>query len=103
LNLKSLMKNTLTLILMLFCFIANSQNDYINYYLNVYEARKLAYENKPDSALAKYREAFNLVDYIHIETLDKAKKVAIELKNDSMIAFIDSQQMAYYNKEIDYL
>jgi hypothetical protein len=87
------MKTILSLSLLICFLTSSSQNDYINYNLKVYEARKLAYENKLDNALDKYKEAFALVDYIHIETLEKAKKVAIELKNDSMIAFIDSEQI----------
>jgi hypothetical protein len=95
------MKTILSLSLLICFLTSSSQNDYINYNLKVYEARKLAYENKLDNALDKYKEAFALVDYIHIETLEKAKKVAIELKNDSMIAFIDSEQIKYNNKVVD--
>ena len=95
------MKTILSLSFLICTLTGSSQNDYINYNLKVYEARKLAYENKLNDAIQKYQEAFALVDYIHIETLEKAKKVALELKNDSMIAFIDAEQAKYNNIKVD--
>ncbi len=60
---KSISILTICLIICLFSF---GQNDYINYHLKTYQARKLAYEQKLDSALLLYKQAFELVDYIHI-------------------------------------
>lgn len=51
---KSISILTICLIISLFSF---GQNDYIDYHLKTYQARKLAYEQKLDSALILYKQA----------------------------------------------
>lgn len=75
---------------------SQAQNDYINYHLDIYKARKFNYENKLDSALILYQRAFSLVDYIHIDNLEKAQKFASKLKNDSFEIFVSSKIDSYF-------
>lgn len=75
---------TLSLVLSLLSF---GQNDYINYNLKSFQARKLTYEEKLDSALILYKQSFELVDYIHIKNLKAAQKIAKKLKDKSFYKF----------------
>ena len=85
------MKFYITLSILLSVQISFGQNDYINYSLKCFQARKLAYENKIDSALLLYNQAFKLVDYIHIKNLNYANKFATKIKNDSLLVFCKSR------------
>jgi len=67
--------------------ISFGQNDYIAYNLKVFQARKLNYDNKLDSAVLLYQQAFNLVDYVHIENLISARKLAEKVKDNSLLVF----------------
>lgn len=95
---KSISILTICLIISLFSF---GQNDYINYHLKTYQARKLAYEQKLDSALLLYKQAFKLVDYIHIKNLKAANKIAIKLKDKSFDKFT-SDKIKSFNNEDDF-
>ncbi|PCI94491.1 MAG: hypothetical protein COB15_13930 [Flavobacteriales bacterium] len=83
-----MIKSSIFLILgLIFSLFSFGQNDYINYNLKSFQARKLNYENKLDSAVLLYQQAFNLVDYVHIENLRAGQKLAEKIKNDSLLAF----------------
>lgn len=93
---KSISILTICLIISLFSF---GQNDYINYHLKTYQARKLAYEQKLDSALLLYKQAFKLVDYIHIKNLKAANKIAKKLKDKSFDKFTSDKIKSFNNED----
>lgn len=79
---------------------AQGQNNYIDYHLKVYEARKLYYNKQFSKAAQKYIEAFNLVDYIHVSNLLDAQEVAGEAKNDSLKSMVENN-FKLYNSSIN--
>lgn len=93
---KSILILIVCLIISLFSF---GQNDYINYHLKSYQARKLAYEKKLDSALVLYKQAFELVDYIHINNLKAANKIAKKLKDKSFDKFTSDKIKSFNNED----
>jgi hypothetical protein len=88
------MKRFKSLIIFVFLLSFNSdtfgQNDYINYHLKVYQARKFKFECKPDSAVLLFKEAFRLVDFIDFETGACAWELADEIKDDSLKLFLNN-------------
>lgn len=95
---KSISILTICLIISLFSF---GQNDYIDYHLKTYQARKLAYEQKLDSALILYKQAFNLVNYIHLNNLKTANKIAKKVKDKSFDKFT-SDKIKNYNTQSNF-
>ena len=71
----------------MFNSFVTAQNDYKNYNLNCYAARKLAFHNQLDSAIIMYKQAFDIVDFIHIENLLNAYDVALKVGDDSLSNF----------------
>lgn len=101
----SLMKSYRKIIFVLgitFVFIRHSfaQNDYINYHLAIDYAKKMTYENKPDSAIIYYKYAFSLVDYIYTNDLNKAQKLAKKTGDDSLVTFTQNKMDSYYKPDI---
>jgi hypothetical protein len=83
-----MIKSSFFLILgLIFSLFSFGQNDYINYNLKSFQARKLTYEKNLDSALILYKQSFELVDYIHIKNLKAAQKIAEKLKDESFYDF----------------
>ncbi|PIQ15186.1 MAG: hypothetical protein COW67_09795 [Flavobacteriales bacterium CG18_big_fil_WC_8_21_14_2_50_32_9] len=95
---KSILILKVCLTISLFSF---GQNDYINYHLKSFQARKLAYEQKLDSALVFYKQAFELVDYIHIKNLKAANKIAKKLK-DKPFYKITSDKIKSFNNQSNF-
>lgn len=95
---KSILILKICLVISLFSF---GQNDYINYHLKTYQARKLAYEKKLDSALILYKQAFNLVNYIHLNNLKTANKIAKKVKDKSFDKFT-SDKIKNYNTQSNF-
>lgn len=59
----------------------NSQSNYINYHLLCYQAKVFISEQKYDSANVVFKEAFELVDFIHESNLKTAQRSAQKSKD----------------------
>lgn len=79
-------------------FVA-AQNNYKQFYLEIYNARKQAFENKKDSAVYTYFKTFNLVDYIPIKILSDAYNLAEQQKNDSLLNHCSQRIDSYFQSE----
>lgn len=85
-------------LILYFSLFSFGQNDYINYNLKSFQARKLTYEKKLDSALILYKQSFELVDYVHIKNLKAAQKIAKKLKDKSFYKFTTDKINHFYKE-----
>jgi len=75
------MKGNLIILMIFISTITYSQNNYIEYYNLINKAKEYNKNNKADSSLIIIKEAFKLVDYIHIDNLKFAKKISKKNKD----------------------
>ncbi len=64
------------LIFLLFSITLYAQNDYIQYYQLINKVKKYQANNKNDSLTIFLKQAFEMVDYVHIENLKLARRIA---------------------------
>ena len=81
------MKGNFLILLLLISTIIYSQNNYIEYYNLINKAKQLDKNKKVDSSLIVIKEAFKLVDYIHVDNLDFAKKISKKNKDKKFLDF----------------
>lgn len=90
----------LTALISFFSCSLISQNNYFEYYKLVRKAKVLEIDNKYDSALVVFKNAFKLVDFVHEKNLKAAIKVAKKLKKkDLELQYTD--QLKLQKKNID--
>jgi len=75
------MKKTLLLIIWNFLLSSAIGQNYLDYYTLSNEADKEAYFGNNKLALNKLEQAFETVEYVHVEKLEKASKLAIKNKD----------------------
>ena len=77
----------IVLLILIFSAKVNAQNDYIQYYQLVTKVNQHAEKKKYDSLNVYLKQAFNLVDYVHIENLKLGKRIAKKNKDSELLAF----------------
>ena len=71
--------------------ITYSQNNYIEYYNLINKAKEYNKNDKIDSSLIVIKEAFKLVDYIHIDNLKFAKKISKKNKDKDFYEYCQTK------------
>ena len=88
-------KTILISLIILLYFASYGQNDYVNYHLKCYHARKMKYEGKLDSAILDYKVAFKLVDYVHLSVISDVQSL-LEIKSDDSLKKYNFAKIALY-------
>jgi hypothetical protein len=99
-------KKILGLVVLISCFTYPlfSQSNYFEYYKLVRKAKVLEIDNKHDSALIFFENAFKLVDFVHEENLKIAIKTAKKLKkNDLQLQYTSQLQLQKKNIDRSYV
>ncbi len=83
------MKNKLFILLsgLLFSGVVLSQNDYIRYYQLINKVQQNQEKKLNDSLTFYLKQAFELVDYIHIKNLELGKRIARNQKDLELLNF----------------
>ena len=83
------MKNKLFILLsgLLFSGVVLSQNDYIRYYQLINKVQQNQEKKLNDSLTFYLKQAFELVDYIHIKNLELGKRIARNQKDLELLIF----------------
>ena len=71
--------------------ITYSQNNYIEYYNLINKAKEYNKNDKIDSSLIVIKDAFKLVDYIHIDNLKFAKRISKKNKDKDFYEFCQTK------------
>ena len=84
-------KLLLALILSLFSSLLFSQNDYIKYYQLINKVKQHQDNKQNDSLTIFLKQAFELVDYIHIDNLKLGKRIAKKQKDNELLIYCENQ------------
>jgi len=75
------------LLILIFSSRVYSQNDYISYYQLIMKVNQKIDKKQYDSLHVFLKQAFNLVDYVHIENLKLGKRIARKNKDLELLSF----------------
>jgi len=84
-------KLLLALIFSLFSSLLFSQNDYIKYYQLINKVKQDQNNKQNDSLTIFLKQAFELVDYVHIDNLKFGKRIAKKHKDDIFLNYCENQ------------
>ncbi len=78
------------LIVLLFSGAVYSQNDYIQYYQLINKVKQYQVNKQNDSLTIFLKQAFELVDYVHIENLKLGKQIAKKQKDKVLLSYCEN-------------
>lgn len=79
------------LIALLFSGTLYSQNNYIKYYQLISKVKQYKENNQNDSLTIILKQAFDMVDYVHIENLKLGKRIAKKQKDTELLSYCENE------------
>lgn len=78
------------LFFLLFSTTLYSQNDYIQYYQLINKVKQYEENNQNDSLVVFLKQAFDLVDYVHVDNLKLGKRIAKKQKDTKLLTYCEN-------------